>query len=272
MFSKFGPRLAGAGGFINISQSARKVVFVGSFCAGDCATAVENGRLRILRDGAARKFVGEVEHRTFAGRFAAEQGQEVLYVTERCVFRLQHDGLELIEVAPGVDVKRDILERMDFVPIVRAPRLMDARIFADEPMGLRGQMVALPFDARFMYDVSQNTLFINFEGFAIKSLETVRAVARKVESICQPLGKRVHAVVNYEGFEIDRDVEDAWAESVREIVERHYDRVTRYTTSAFQRAKLGDALARRKLAPHVFESQEEALAALRSVQSLRASS
>ena len=98
--SKFGPRLAGAGGFINISQSARKVVFVGTFCAGDCEIAVADGALRILRDGKARKFVAEVEQRTFAGRYAAERGQDVLYVTERCVFRLRPEGLELIEVAP----------------------------------------------------------------------------------------------------------------------------------------------------------------------------
>ena len=83
-----------------------------------------------------------------------------------------------------------------------------------------------------------------------------------MDEICAPLERRVHAVVNYEGFVLGRDVEDAWADLVSEIVERWYDGVTRYTTSAFLRAKLGDALARRKLAPHIFESEEEALAAL----------
>jgi propionate CoA-transferase len=135
--SKFGPRLAGAGGFINISQSARKVVFVGTFTAGDLQVAVEDGALRILKDGQARKFVKEVEHRTFSGPVAAAAGKEVLYITERCVFGLRPNGLELLEIAPGVDLQRDILERMDFVPLMgEQVRYMDARIFRDAKMGL----------------------------------------------------------------------------------------------------------------------------------------
>ncbi|MCE9658181.1 MAG: acyl CoA:acetate/3-ketoacid CoA transferase [Burkholderiales bacterium] len=270
--SKFGPRLAGAGGFINISQSARKVVFVGSFSAGHCEIAVEAGGLRIVRDGGARKFVAEVEHRTFSGRHAAAGGQDVLYITERCVFRLRPEGLELIEIAPGVDLERDVLARMDFAPLVGAElKTMDARIFGSEPMGLRAQLVDIPFEARFKYDARQNTLFINFERFEVHSLATIEAIARKVNEICEPLQRRVHAVVNYEGFVLARDIEDAWAESVSEIVARRYDGVTRYTTSAFLRAKLGEALARRKLAPHIFESEEEALAALPVTRSAKAS-
>ena len=262
--SKFGPRLAGAGGFINISQSARKVVFVGSFCAGDCDIAIEDGRLRIARDAVSAKFVAQVEHRTFAGRYAAARGQEVLYVTERCVFRLHAQGLELIEVAPGVDVQRDILDRMDFAPIVRDVGIMDARVFVDQPMGLRDQLVGMPFDARFRYDTLRNTLFINFERFEVRSAKTIDEIARKIDSICAPLDRRVHAVANYEGFVIDPRLEDAWAHSIGKTTERWYDGVTRYTTSAFLRAKLGDALARRKLSPHVFETEDEACAALPS--------
>lgn len=134
--SKFGSRLAGAGGFINISQNAKQVVFVGTFSAGKQDIRIEDGQLRIVEDGELRKFVAEVEHRTFAGRLAAERGQPVLYVTERCVLRLSVEGLELIEVAPGVDIERDILARMDFAPIVREPKLMDARLFRPEPIGL----------------------------------------------------------------------------------------------------------------------------------------
>ena len=245
--SKFGSKLAGAGGFINISQSARKVVFVGSFCAGP----------------SQRKFVKAVEHRTFAGRYAAARGQEVLYVTECCVFRLRADGLELTEIAPGIDLQRDILDRMDFAPAISELRTMDARIFADAPMGLREQLVGLPFDARFSYDAAQNTLFINFERFEVRTLATVQQIERQVEALCAPLGRRVRAIVNYEGFVLDREVEDAWAQSVARIVERWYEGVTRYTTSAFLRAKLGEALARRKVAAHVFETADEARAALR---------
>jgi len=127
---------------------------------------------------------------------------------------------------------------------------------------LRDQLVRLPFSARFVYDAAKNTLFINFERFEVKTLETVKAVEEKVRSICEPLGQRVHAIVNYEGFVLDRDVEDAWAESVSVIVQRWYLNVTRFTTSAFLRAKLGDALATRSVAPHVFETEQEALAHL----------
>ncbi|WPC04725.1 acyl CoA:acetate/3-ketoacid CoA transferase [Pseudomonas benzenivorans] len=134
--SRFGSRLAGAGGFINISQNAKRVVFVGTFSAGPQDIRVEDGRLRIVEDGRLRKFVAAVEHRTFAGRLAAERGQAVLYVTERCVFALTRDGLELVEIAPGVDLERDILARMDFPPIVRAPRSMDPRLFQPGRLGL----------------------------------------------------------------------------------------------------------------------------------------
>lgn len=138
--SRFGDRLAGAGGFINISQNAREVVFVGTFSAGAQDIRIEDGRLRIVRDGSARKFVNIVEQRTFAGRLAAARGQKVLYVTERCVFRLDGEGLELVEVASGVDIERDILARMDFRPLVRAPAPMAAALFADGPMGLRTRL------------------------------------------------------------------------------------------------------------------------------------
>ncbi|MBO0741531.1 MAG: acyl CoA:acetate/3-ketoacid CoA transferase, partial [Hyphomicrobiaceae bacterium] len=137
--SRFGSRLAGAGGFINISQSAKAVVFVGTFMADQLEVHVENGRLVIVREGAVAKFVGEVEHRTFSGNAARKRGQRVLYVTERCVFRLAPGGLELIEVAPGIDIDRDILAHIEFSPIVIDPQPMDPRIFAHQPMGLRAR-------------------------------------------------------------------------------------------------------------------------------------
>jgi propionate CoA-transferase len=135
--SKFGNRLAGAGGFINISQNAKKVVFVGTFTTGGLRIEASDGRLRILREGATRKFVDQVEHRTYSGEYAYARGQEALYVTERCVFRLVAQGLELIEVAPGIELERDILAQMDFRPQLSPDlKAMDGRIFAPAPMGL----------------------------------------------------------------------------------------------------------------------------------------
>jgi propionate CoA-transferase len=260
--SKFGPRLAGAGGFINISQNARKVVFVGTFTAGDLRVTAADGTLHIAREGRSRKFVREVEHRTFAGRYALDAGQQVLYVTERCVFELTRDGMELVEIAPGVDVARDILAHMGFEPVVRSPALMDARLFRTEPMGLREDLLRLPLAARFSYHADQNVLFLNFAKLEVKTPAMVEAIRRQVRAVCEPLGHKVYAIVNYEGFVLDRDVEDAYVEMIREVVARHYIGVTRFTTSAFMRAKLGDALSRRHLSPYIFETEEEARAGL----------
>ncbi len=245
--SRFGPRLAGAGGFINISQNAKQVIFVGTFMA--------NGE---------RKFVREVEQRTFSGREAHRRGQPVLYVTERCVFRLHARGLELIEVAPGIDLQRDVLAQMDFEPVIeREPATMSLALFAEAPMGLRARLLLRPLPDRFSFDAERQTLFINFERLAIRSADDIEAVQREVEAHVLPLGRKVYAVVNYDHFSIDPALEDDWAAMVRTLVERHYLNVTRYTTSGFLRAKLGPALAARGVAPHIYESAQEARAHLR---------
>ena len=180
--SRFGPRLAGAGGFINISQSAKAVVFVGTFTTDGLTVQVTNGRLTITQEGKARKFVAAVEHRTFSGSYAMKRGCPVLYVTERCVSRLSQEGMELIEVAPGIDVARDILAHMDFVPIVRDPALMDARIFRPEAMGLRARMLTMPFDERISYDPTLKMLFLDFSQLAIISERDVQRIKTEVES------------------------------------------------------------------------------------------
>lgn len=137
--SRFGPKLAGAGGFINISQKAKTVVFVGTFTAGGLEIAVDKGAMRIEKEGKARKFVsGEVEHVTFSGKYSVKQGQKALYVTERCVFELTSSGMVLREIAPGLDLQKDILEQMGFEPIIpETMKTMDQRIFMPERMELR---------------------------------------------------------------------------------------------------------------------------------------
>jgi propionate CoA-transferase len=116
--SKFGPRIAGCGGFINITQTARRLVFCGTFTTGGLEVRIAEGRLQIVREGQHRKFVAAVEHTTFSGPYAAERGQEVLYVTERAVFRLEEGQMALMEVAPGLDAEADVLAHMDFRPRV----------------------------------------------------------------------------------------------------------------------------------------------------------
>jgi len=146
--SKFGPKLAGCGGSINISQAAKKCIFVGTFTAGGLKVSVSDRKLRIDQEGKAKKFVNQVGQVTFSGRYSAEQNQYVRYVTERCVFALTKEGMELIEIAPGIDLERDILALMDFKPIIKAPRLMDERIFAPEPMGLEDNFQGMPLEDR----------------------------------------------------------------------------------------------------------------------------
>ncbi len=264
--SRFGPKVAGAGGFINISQNARKVVFMGSFSAGKLELAVAHGQLTITHEGGSPKLVAQVEQRTFSGRHAAERGQPVLYVTERCVFQLTPEGVELIEIAPGIDLERDILARMKFKPIVRGqPKRMDARIFQDQPMHLRRQLLAIPLEQRLSYEPRSNTLFINFEGLAISTLAEVADIRERLERLLAPLDRRVLAIVNYDNFSIAPGVLDAYSDLVQDLMQRYYSGVTRYTTSSFLRAKLGDALEQRGVAPYIHESAQEAEAHLREL-------
>jgi propionate CoA-transferase len=265
--SKFGPRLAGAGGFINISQNAKKVVFTGTFTAGALEIECRNGSLRIVRDGEVHKFVQWVEHVTFSGEIARRSVKPVLYVTERCVFRLTPDGLELTEIAPGVDLERDILAKMDFVPqIPNQPRLMDRRIFADQPMNLREQMLSIPLEQRFTYDEATNHFFVNLERFALRDEHDIERVRQIVVDRLAPLGKRVYAIVNYDNFTIEPELLDAYSAMVRGLMDRYYADVTRYTTSGFLRLKLGDALDKRGVAPHIYESAAEAEKSLQEIE------
>ena len=258
--SRFGDRLAGAGGFINISQNSRKVVFTGAFTAGGLVTAIEDGKLRIVHEGRARKFIERVDQITFSGSFAGENRQNVLYVTERCVFRRTSEGVELTEVAPGIDIDRDILAHMGFKPIVRDPQPMDGRLFLPEPVGMENILLSLAMTDRISYDTLRETLFINYEGFQVRTTDDVELVRREVETRCRAIGHRIAVIVNYDDFTLEPAVQDAFFSMITYLQQRYYTTASRYTTSAFMRLKLGASLAERALAPHVFETLKEAQA------------
>ncbi len=139
--SKFGPKIAGCGGFIDISQNAKECVFCGTFTAGGLETLVENGKLSIVKEGKVKKFIAQLEHITLNGEVEARKDKKISLVTERCVFEVRPEGLTLTEIAPGIDLDRDILSQMEFEPIVaKELKTMDDRIFRDEPMGLTLEM------------------------------------------------------------------------------------------------------------------------------------
>jgi propionate CoA-transferase len=269
--SRFGKRLAGSGGFINISQNAKKVLFAGTFTTGGLRVAIEHGKLQILREGEARKFLDQVDQVTFSGDLAAEIGQPAYYVTERCVFRRAEDGMELIEVAPGIDIEQHILAQMDFKPIVRNPKLMDARIFLPEPMNLERMLVGLSIAERISYDQERNILFLNYEGLRLRTLEEIELIRAELETRLRAIGRRVSLIANYDGFELDPSITDAYFTLVAYIQDRYYTSASRYTTSAFMRLKFQNALAQRELAPHVFETREEAQSMLGSQETARLS-
>jgi propionate CoA-transferase len=255
--------LAGSGGFINISQNARRLVFAGTFTAGGLEIAVEDGQLRIVTEGRVRKFVEQVEQITFSGPIASAKQQAVLYVTERCVFKLVERGLQLTEVAPGIDIERDILAHMAFQPLIDNVIAMDARLYGLKPMGLADALIDLQLADRLSYDAERNILFVNFEGFAIRTMADVDSVRRVFDALCLKAGRKVALVANYDGFWIDESLSDAYFEMVTQLHASHYSTATRYTTSAFMRMKLGAALPSRHASAHVFETRAEAIDFLR---------
>lgn len=130
--SKFGSRVMGCGGFINISQTAKKLIYCGTFTHGGLEVKLGDGKIEILQEGKNRKFIKAVEQVTFSGQFATEVGQKVLYVTERAVFQLIDGKMTLIEIAPGVDLQKDILDQMEFVPVISKDlKLMNPGMFRE---------------------------------------------------------------------------------------------------------------------------------------------
>ena len=264
--SRFGPRLIGCGGFINISQNTRSMIVAGTFTAGGLKVAVADGKLQILQEGRARKFVKQVNQVTFSGDYAAKRGQPVYFVTERCVFQRGRKGLVLTEVAPGIDIEKDILAHMDFTPIVRDPILMDTRIFRAEPMGLEADLLNLDLADRISYDPTRNILFLNFEGMYVRVKADIISLRNLLEQRCKEIGKRVGVFVNYDTFRINENVADDLADMDRYMLEHYWTNITRYATSAFMRMKLDQAFSQRNIAPHVFERKEEAQAFLTSAK------
>ncbi len=259
--SRFGSRLAGAGGFINISQNARRVYFLGTFAAHSRQEVVD-GRLQILHPGRTPKIVEKVSHVTFNGRRAAARGQTVRYLTERCTFRLTADGLELVELAPGVDLERDVLAQLPFRPAISPDlRTIPAAVFTPGRMGLR-EKAALSMDERVRHHPDVDVLYLNFEGLRLDTAEQADTFATELEGRLASYGRRLDAVVNYDNFALAPAAADRYWRMVREHTARYLGSVTRYSTNAFFCHQLGEAFAAAALDRRLYRSFDEAVAHL----------
>lgn len=264
--SRFKDHFAGAGGFINISQNARKLVFVGTFTTNGLTISCRDQNLCIQTEGRIQKFINQVEQITFNGKYAAELGQQVLYVTERCVFSMTSDGLELSEVAPGIDINKDILAHMAFKPIINNPKTMELSIFQPEPMKLKNQLINLRMEDRLTYDKLTNTVFINLAGAAIDTQDDLQKHYDFMYKFFGSLDKKVNIISNFDGRTIDPKLRTAYADFQAKLENTYFLHVARYTTSAFLRQKMGQDLKARKLSPHIFETAKEAAAFIKAQQ------
>lgn len=234
--------------FVDISQSTRNISFLCTFTARglkvDCDG--QQGSIKIAKEGATRKFVNKVYERTFSGDEAVRRGQKVFYVTERAVFRrtAAHDKIELIEIAPGIDLKKDVLDQMEFEPLISQDlKLMDQRIFKHGKMNLKlfGSM-----RDRCIYHPADHVLFIDLYGVSLVSKDEIDLIADYLNEIMEPLTKTrgpLDVVVNYDGFDLLSGLEDSYAEALKKIQNKHYKSVKRFPGQAFRCARLKGMMA-----------------------------
>jgi len=241
-------KLMGPGGFIDITQSTRNIYFMLSFTAKDLQVSIPgDGTISILSEGRVKKFVPTVFEKTFSGDEAVRRGQKVFYVTERAVFRrsAKHDVIELMEIAPGIDMQKDILDQMDFKPIV-SDRLtiMDNRIFKREKMGLGSHLFG-SLDDRCTYHEDDHTLFIDLFGVNITAEEDMKWFFEGLDQIMADLTKGkgpLNIIANYDGFDIRSNLEDQYVEEVAKLEKKYYRSVKRFSGPLFRRAKLKQSI------------------------------
>jgi len=160
----------------------------------------------------------------------------------------------LTEVAPGIELERDILARLPFKPAIDGPREMDPAIFRPATMGLRERMLDTRMEDRLSYDAARNTVYMNYAGLRIRNQDDIRIIVEAVDRLLGPLGKRVYSIVNYERFSCDDEVFDQYIDAVKYVEQTYYLGVKRYTSGAFLRHKLGTEFAKRHITSEVLGS------------------
>ncbi len=256
--SRFAGRISGCGGLINIAQNSKKVIFLGTFSSGGLQIGIEDAKLQILQEGKHRKFVNEVGQVTFSGARAAREGRTVLYVTERCVFQLTEEGLQLVEIAPGADLERDILAHLPFEPVIRDLRPMAEALFRSEKMDLRQMMSELSLEKRISYNPATNMLFLDYSGMRLNTIDEINKVRDAVEAVLKPLGKRVDAIVNYDNFWTNPEISADYLDAVHYIQSRYYNKASRFATNGFARIQLAKGLQAHQVHSDVVVNMAEA--------------
>ena len=241
-------RLTGPGGFIDISQSTRNICFMTPLTAkGLEVSCPGDGSLKIDQEGSVKKFVPEVFEKTFSGDEAVRRGQQVFYVTERAVFRrsAKHDVLELIEVAEGVDVQKDVIDQMEFTPVISPTlKIMDPRIFKEAKMNVTSELFgSLP--ERCTYHEKDHTLFLDLFGITLNTHEDVEWFFNCMAEILDPLVKKkglVNMVIQYNGFDLRHGLENEYYARIEQLQKAYYSTVKRFTGTQFHRAQIGKKL------------------------------
>jgi propionate CoA-transferase len=223
--TRVGNKLTGPGGFVDISQATPRVNLLGTFTAGGLEVEVKDGQVKILREGRIRKFVSDLKEVTFNGDVARNNHQVVNYITERCVFSLTKYGLELMEIAPGIDLERDILAHMDFEPHIGSHlKTMNPDIYNTTLMGLRASSFGLNLAERFHYNAETNTLYVNFAHLSVQSPETIDEIHAYHAKVLAENGitknHQCHCIVNYDGFNCHHELEcdyQAWLQNIEPV-------------------------------------------------------
>eukprot|EP01134_Creolimax_fragrantissima_P000741 CFRG0741T1 len=249
-------RLTGPGGFIDISQSTHRVCFLGSMTTKGLKLGFDCGKLQIEKEGSIKKFVNDTYEVTFSGDEAVRRGQHTLYITERAVFKrsAEYPVLELIEVAPGMDLEKDVLAAMDFRPVV-SPNLkyMDSRIFKPDRMGLREDMTSMNIADRAIYHEDGHTLLLDLSDITVATLADVKGFEKDLKTLYAPLiesNGKFNIVVNYDGFDCWQSVEKDYERMVEGLQHEYYTSVRRYTGNSFRRYKLGKQINLQKWDPN----------------------
>jgi len=243
--TRVGSKLTGPGGFVDITQSTKRVNLLGTFTAGGLEVEADNGKLKIVKEGKIKKFIKNVKEITFSGDRAKEKRQIVNYITERCVFQLTKKGLELVEIAPGVDLEKDILGQMEFKPIIREPlRVMDASIFQDGLMKLRQRNFggALDMDSRVFADKANKTVYVDFYNVNVNTLADIETIETYLRNFITANfeDKKAHAVGTYDAFDVHPELAEEYVAMQQRLAE-HYLSVRRYSAGVFRRHKIAQA-------------------------------